>query len=118
MRRDIRRCMQTAFVTPHPAAPQHPSPSGRRMLLRDPLIIGLGLGWLALIGLPWYAVEPAFWSFAWIDQLRTAEAAPALLQATLFDRPYLWPIILALLLPLFVLGRRRADPNAAAILIA
>src|SRR5688500_6341791 len=85
---------------------------------RNPVVLCLAAGWAALLVLPWYAVAPGFWSFAWIGSLGMPEAAPAFLQAALFDRPWLWPVILVLTPPLFVLGRRRDDGAAAAVLAA
>jgi hypothetical protein len=81
--------------------------------LRDPLVLWLAAGWLALIGLPWYAVEAGFWSFEWVGSFAGPDAAPALIQAVLHDRPYLWPVILAFVPPLLVPGRGRTDPAAA-----
>jgi iron(III) transport system permease protein len=85
---------------------------------RDPLALCLAAGWAAVLILPWYAVPPGFWSFAWLGSLRSAEAAPAFLQAFVFGRPWLWPIILLLVPPLFALRRRPGDPASAAILVA
>ena len=86
--------------------------------MRDPLVLWLTAGWVALLVLPWYAVDAGFWSFAWIAALDAPGAAPALLQAALHERVWLWPILLALVPPLFVLARRSNDSAAAAVLIA
>lgn len=87
------------------------------MTKRDPLVFCLAAGWAALLILPWYAVAPGFWSLAWIGRLGSPEAAPALLQAAIHERPWLWPILLAMLPPLLALGRPRDDGTGAAILL-
>jgi iron(III) transport system permease protein len=85
--------------------------------VRNPLALCLIAGWLGILLLPWYAVEPSFWSFDWISMFSEPASAPALLQALAHDRPWLWPVILALVAPLFVLGRRQNDAGAATVLI-
>src|SRR5687767_15520884 len=66
-------------------------------------------GAVGLILLPWYAIESGFWSFGWLASYSDASSAPALLQAALHDRSWLWPLFLALALPLPALfGHRRA----------
>ena len=88
------------------------------MRRRDPLLLCLCAGWAALLVLPWYAVAPGFWSFAWIDSLAGREHAPALLQAGMHDRPWLWLLVLAMIPPLFTFGRQRTRGWSAPILIA
>jgi iron(III) transport system permease protein len=86
--------------------------------MRDPLFLWLVAGWVAVLILPWYAVDPSFWSFVWLGALADPATAPAILQATLHGRVWLWPAILAFVPPLLVLKRRRDDATAAAILVA
>src|SRR5687767_13609909 len=86
--------------------------------MRDPLFLWLAAGWVAVLLLPWYAVDPSFWSFGWLGALAEPATAPAILQATLHGRVWLWPAILAFVPPLLVLKRRRDDATAAAILVA
>ncbi|NJM92138.1 MAG: iron ABC transporter permease, partial [Rhodospirillaceae bacterium] len=57
-------------------------------------------GAVGLVLLPWYALESGFWGFAWLAAYPDASAAPALLQAAWHDRGWLWPLFLALALPL------------------
>jgi iron(III) transport system permease protein len=85
--------------------------------VRDPLALSLVAGWIGLLALPWYAVAPHFWSFAWLSALGEPGAAPAIIQAAEHGRLQLWPIILALVPPLFVVHRRRDDPTAALVLL-
>jgi iron(III) transport system permease protein len=86
--------------------------------MRDPLFLWLAAGWVAVLLLPWYAVDPSFWSFDWLTALGESATAPAILQATLHGRVWLWPAILAFVPPLLVLRRRRDDATASAILLA
>ncbi|HWT30287.1 MAG TPA: ABC transporter permease subunit, partial [Propylenella sp.] len=86
--------------------------------MRNPLVFWLAIGLFAVLLLPWYAVAPTFWSFDWATRLAEPGAAPALLQAILHDRLWLWPVLLGFVPPLFMLGRRNDDPAAAAILVA
>src|SRR5688500_8923992 len=70
-------------------------------------------GAVGLVLLPWYAIESGFWSFDWLAL--DASAAPALLQAALHDRSWLWPLFLALVLPLPALfGHRHGGMLALA----
>src|SRR5829696_7693591 len=72
-------------------------------------------GWAGLVLLPWYGVEGAFWSFAWLSSLFDPATAPAVIQVLAYERYWLWPVIAAFLLPVAGLGFAR---NAgAAILI-
>ncbi len=79
----------------------------------------LALGWAGFAVLPWYAIEDGFWSFGWVaEAFADRDYAPALLQWLDFERPWLAPAGLALLLPLAVIRRRRTDPLFAWLLIA
>jgi iron(III) transport system permease protein len=55
---------------------------------------------VGLILLPWYAIDSGFWLFGWLGNYPDAATAPALLQASVFGRAWLWPVFLALILPL------------------
>jgi iron(III) transport system permease protein len=83
---------------------------------QDRLLLALlaaGAGGLFL--LPWHAIQGGFWTFAWITSYPDANTASAVLLAALFERPWLWPLLLALALPLPALfGHRRA----AALMLA
>ena len=87
-------------------------------IVRNPLALGIAAGWIAVLLLPWYAVTPGFWSFGWIATLGDPAAAPALLQAVGHGRPWLWPVVLALVPPLLALTRPYDDRRAATVLIA
>ena len=70
---------------------------------------------VGLFLLPWYAIESGFWSFGWLGSFPDAATAPALLQAPMHGAPWLWPIFLALLIPLPALfGHRSAGYFVAA----
>jgi len=69
------------------------------------LLIAAGIG---LAVLPWYAIESGFWSFGWLSAFPDAKTAPALLQTSTFGAGWLWPLFLALVIPLPALfGHRR-----------
>jgi iron(III) transport system permease protein len=89
----------------------------RRHGARHATALWLAVGWLSVLALPWFAVSRGFWSFAWISSVLDPGDAPAIFQAAAFGRPWLWPVILALVPPLFVIGRARRDKVAALVLI-
>lgn len=67
---------------------------------------------------PWYAVEDGFFSFEWrFGFPLAAESAPAVLQAALHGKAWLWPLAVPLLAPLAVLARPRGDPLRAQVLL-
>jgi iron(III) transport system permease protein len=72
-------------------------------------------GWVGLVLLPWYGVDGSFSSFVWLRNFFTPSAAPALIQVLVYDRFWLWPVIIAFLLPLVELSSVRN--GGAAILI-
>lgn len=79
----------------------------------------LAVGWIGFALLPWHALEGGFWSFEWLDGYPLElEAAPAIVQALLYDRYWLLPIGLILLAPPFVLRRPSTDTGFANILLA
>ena len=90
------------------------------MRLERTVVLWLAIGWIGYAILPWYAIDGGFWSFDWLidDWPLDDDAAPALLQAAFFGKWWLWPIILPLLAPLALAGRRRSDPAFAHLLIA
>jgi iron(III) transport system permease protein len=71
-----------------------PSRQDRNLVM---LLIAVAVG---LLLLPWYAIETGFWSFGWLAGYPDAASAPALLQALVFERGWLWPLFLALAMPL------------------
>jgi iron(III) transport system permease protein len=82
------------------------------------------LGWqlLGIAGfvlLPWYAVEDGFWSFGWLFQgwPFDRDLAPAAVLLAGGAKPWLWPVLPFLLLPIALAGRGRGDPLHAWILI-
>ena len=79
----------------------------------------LGIAWVGFLILPWYAAYDGFWSFIWItDGYPTFdEYSPGILQITMHQRWWLWPIALALLVPLPALFLPRTDPRHAAALL-
>ncbi|MGI9423790.1 MAG: ABC transporter permease, partial [Hyphomicrobiaceae bacterium] len=68
--------------------------------------------------LPWYTLEDGFWGFAWLVEGYPFEPdyAPALFLVGQFLKPWLWPIILFLLLPLLTARLPRTDPRFPALL--
>ena len=72
------------------------------------LLALLVAGAVGLVLLPWYAIETGLWGFGWLASYPDAASAPAILQAALHERSWLWPLFLALVLPLPTLfGHRR-----------
>jgi iron(III) transport system permease protein len=63
---------------------------------------------IGLFLLPWYAIESGFWSFGWLAAYPDTATAPIVLQASVFDRAWLWPVFIALLLPLPALFGHRS----------
>ncbi|CAN5224716.1 iron ABC transporter permease [soil metagenome] len=91
--------------------------TARGLGLAVPIIIALIIGGLGLTVIPWYGLSEPVFGFGWLSHYPDAATAPALLQAIQYGRPYLWPVILGLLPPLFVLGRPRNDRAAANVLV-
>ncbi len=89
------------------------------MRLERTVVLWLCLGWIGYLVLPWYGLDDGFWSFRWLaDWPGGRDAAPGLLQALLHGKWWLGPVLLPLLAPLALVGRRRSDPAFATILIA
>lgn len=84
------------------------------------VLLWLAIGWIGYAILPWYGVDDGFWSFAWLfgGYPLDDDTAPALFQALFFAKWWLIPLILPLLAPLALIGRRRSEPAFAALLIA
>jgi iron(III) transport system permease protein len=73
------------------------------------LVVLLVCGAIGFILLPWYALEGGFWTFGWLASYPDAATAPAAILAAFHGRPWLWPLLLALALPLPALfGQQRA----------
>ena len=75
------------------------------------LKIWLGISWVGFLILPWYAAYDGFWSFIWVtDGYPTFdEYSPGILQITMHQRWWLWPVALALFVPLSILSLPRSD---------
>jgi iron(III) transport system permease protein len=83
-----------------------------------PLVAWLAVGAIGFALVPWYALQDSVFGFSWLPQFGARDFAPALLQALLHGRAWLWPIgallgAVAILLAL-PLGRR----SRASLLIA
>jgi iron(III) transport system permease protein len=83
------------------------------------LIFWIIAGWLGYFILPWYGVE-GFWSFEWLldGWPLDDDYAPAAVLVGMGQKLWLAPMLLALVAPLLVLGRRKSDPIYAKVLIA
>ena len=83
------------------------------------LKLWLVIAWVGFIILPWYAAYDGFWSFIWItDGYPTFdEYSPGILQITMHQRWWLWPVALSLLVPLPALFLPRTDPRHVAALL-
>jgi iron(III) transport system permease protein len=78
-----------------------------------------GIGAIGFVLLPWYAIEGGVFGARWLALYPTGDAAaPALFQAVLHGRPWLWPALACVLAPLFFLRRAKSDPARAAVLLA
>ncbi|NND43172.1 MAG: iron ABC transporter permease, partial [Silicimonas sp.] len=82
------------------------------------LIFWIAAGWIGYSLLPWYGVEE-FWRFEWLldgypfDQ----DYAPALFLIGQGEKLWLAPMLIALILPVFALGRPKSDPLFSRLLI-
>ena len=79
----------------------------------------LAVGWTGFAVLPWYGIEYGFWDFEWLFEgyPLDGDSAPGLLQIFLGGKPWLAPLVLALLAPVAVLGRRKSDPLFSRVLL-
>ena len=81
-------------------------------------VLWLAVGWTGFLVLPWYGLESNFWAFRWLLELGAKEAAPAAVQAAVFGRWWLIPIVLFLGLPLAAFLFPRRDPIYGRLLAA
>ena len=83
------------------------------------LKIWLGISWVGFLILPWYAAYDGFWSFIWVtDGYPTFhEYSPGILQILIHQRWWLWPLVLAMLIPLSVLSLPSSDSRYATTLL-
>jgi iron(III) transport system permease protein len=83
------------------------------------LKLWLVIAWVGFIILPWYAAYDGFWSFIWMtDGYPTFdEYSPGILQITMHQRWWLWPVALSLLVPFPALFLPRTDPRHVAVLL-
>ena len=64
---------------------------------RGALLFWLAAGVIGFALIPWYALPDSVWTLAWVGQLASREAAPALLQSTAHGRAWLAPLGVLLL---------------------
>jgi len=83
------------------------------------LKLWLIIAWTGFLILPWYAAYDGFWSFIWLTEGYPTfdEYSPGILQITMHQRWWLWPVALALLIPLPALIWPRTDPRHVAALL-
>ena len=83
------------------------------------LKLWLIVGWTGFLILPWYAAYDGFWSFIWLTEGYPTfdEYSPGILQITMHNRWWLWPVLLALIVPLPALIWHRTDPRHALALL-
>ena len=83
------------------------------------VVLWLAVGWVGYVILPWYAIYDGFWGFGWLSSyISDVEHAPGLFAGLTGGRPWLLPVIPALLAPLFVMRRHKMDPLFATVLLA
>jgi iron(III) transport system permease protein len=82
------------------------------------LIFWIIAGWIGFALLPWYGVED-FYDLHWLIDgwPLDADYAPAAVLVAMGQKLWLAPMILALVAPLFVMGRRKTDPIFGKVLI-
>ncbi|MGN7294309.1 ABC transporter permease [Rhizobium sp. SAFR-030] len=68
-----------------------------------------------MIVLPWYRIEQGFYAFGWLADYPSASTAPAILQVSLFGRPWILGAIVALAFA--IAARFIADPLLRARLL-
>ncbi len=83
------------------------------------LVFWIIAGWVGYLLVPWYGVEDGILSFEWLvgGYPFDEDFAPAAFLITQGEKLWLAPLVLPLLLPLAVLGRRKTDPFYAKALI-
>ena len=83
-----------------------------------PAALWLALGWFAYAFLPWYGLEGGgFFSLAWLVDYPAATTAGGLMQSLAFDRWWLLPVAIGLLVPLPALAMPRDDPRVSRLLV-
>ena len=82
------------------------------------LIFWIIAGWVGYCLLPWYGVEK-FWSLKWLldGWPFDKQYAPAAVLIATGQKLWLSPMVLALVAPLVLIGRRKTDPVYAKVLI-
>ena len=95
-------------------------PVRTKLGLNRQVALWLGVGLAGFFLLPWYTTSDPFWSFEWLveDWPLDDDAAPAILQAMLHGKAWLYPVpvFFALALPALVAGA--APRRASTALIA
>ena len=74
-------------------------------------------GWIAVLLLPWYALEDGLFASGWLTDAWSEDVAPLAVQASRHGRTWLWPILAILALPLLVWRRPKGDAFGTALLI-
>ncbi|HSF94567.1 MAG TPA: iron ABC transporter permease [Thermohalobaculum sp.] len=69
--------------------------------------------------LPWYTLEDGFWGFEWLfdGYPFDTDYAPGLFLLLQGEKPWLWPLLPLLLVPLATAGRVKSDPLYGRILV-
>ncbi|MDG1487861.1 MAG: iron ABC transporter permease, partial [SAR324 cluster bacterium] len=101
-------------------SPENSSSSPEKLIQSNySLKLWLIIAWTGFFILPWYAAYDGFWSFIWLtDGYPTFdEYSPGILQITMHQRWWLWPVALALLIPLPALIWPRTDPRHVVALL-
>ena len=101
-------------------SPENSSGSPEKLIQSNySLKLWLIIAWTGFLILPWYAAYDGFWSFIWLTEGYPTfdEYSPGILQITMHQRWWLWPVALALLIPLPALSWPRTDPRHVAALL-
>ena len=83
------------------------------------VLLWLVVGWIGYALLPWYGLNDNFFTLGWLfdGYPLDADVAPALFLVLQGQKTWLAPLGALLLLPLFLYGRRKADPLFGSLLI-
>jgi len=81
--------------------------------------VWLVVGWAGFLILPWYAIEDGFWGLSWIidGYPLDPDYGPAWVQVLWGNKPWLGPVGLFLLLPLFAPGKAKGTTSYFYILL-
>jgi len=84
------------------------------------LIFWTIVGWVGFLVLPWYGIDEGFFRFEWLfdGYPMDTDHAPAAMLLAMGQKWWLAPLLLPLILPLFVLNRRKTEPIYAKVLIS